>query len=75
MPLHPTPQGLIDQITDLVATDGHIRQPLARQQQLGGEGIAFLPPALPEGGAGFAMVDGAAADGHPLFVAQQLVGR
>jgi len=48
VPFHPATQGLVDQIGDLLPADLHIRQPLACQQQLGGEGIGFLLPLLAE---------------------------
>ena len=72
--LHAAAQGLVHQVSDLLARDLHIRQPLAGQQQLGGEGVAFLLPFGAKTVAGFGVLDGGAADLHPLLQLQHLVG-
>ena len=59
----------------LLTADLHIRQPLAGQQQLGGQGIGFLAPLLSKAAAALAMADHRIRDLHPLFGAHQLVGR
>jgi hypothetical protein len=47
---------------------------LARQQQLGGQGVGVLLEAGAEAIARFGVVDGAAADRHPLLQIQHLIG-
>ena len=46
MPLHAATDRFGHQIFDLLTADLHIRQPLARQQQLGGQGVGFLAPCF-----------------------------
>ena len=74
MALHTAADGLGHQVSDLLPRDSHIRQPLARQQQLGGQGIGFLLPAGPEDLTRLGLVQGAAGDLHPLLQLQHLVG-
>lgn len=73
--LHAAADRFGHQIGDLLAADLHIRQPLAGQQQLGGQGVGLLLEAAAEGFARFAMVEGGAGDGHALVGGEQLVGR
>lgn len=62
------------EILDLFMADAHVRQPLTGQQQLGGQGIGFLLPALSEAAAALAMAQHRIGDFHPLFSAHQLIG-
>ena len=75
MALHATADGFGDEVFDLFAADLHIRQPLASQQQLGGQGIGFLAPLLSKAAAALAMADHRIGDFHPLLRTHQLIGR
>ena len=75
MAFHPAPQGFLHQVTNLLAADLHIGQPLARQQQLGGQGIGVLLPLRPKRLTGFRLGQGALGDLDPLLELQDLVGR
>ena len=74
MPLHLAAQGLVHQVLHLFAADAHIGQPLAGEQQLGGQGLGFLLIAGAEALAGFTVVDGADGDGYALLDVEHLVG-
>ena len=75
MSLHTAADRLGDEVFDLLATDQHIRQPLASQQQLGGQGIGLLAPLLSKAAAALAVAEHGAGDLHPLLGAHHLVGR
>ena len=75
MAFHPAPQGFLHQVTNLLAADLHIGKPLARQQQLGGQGIGVLLPLRPKRITGFRLGQGALGDLDPLLELQDLVGR
>ena len=74
VPFNAAADGFGDEVFDLLAADLHIRQPLASQQQLGGQGIGFLAPLLSKAAAALAMADHRVGDLHPLLGAHQLVG-
>ncbi len=48
MTFHAAADRFGDQVLDLLAADLHIRQPLAGQQQLRGQGVGLLTPGLCE---------------------------
>ena len=74
MALHAPAQGLLHQVGDLFTADRHVGEPLAGQQQLGGEGIGFLLPLAPEASAVFAVAKGGLGDFYPFRRGHRLVG-
>ena len=75
VPFDASADGLSHQVLDLFAADLNIRQPLAGQQQLGGQGIGLLSPLFGKAAAALAMADHRIGDFHPLLGAHKLIGR